>query len=134
MKVRTWVDEYRTSLQRHQRHPTKTTFQMFARFILLLSLCSLGCSLGGCDDVAVRGYTECGRFLGGEKCAPGQYCADPTFSECANGCLSDVNCASNQYCYKTAGQNVGICENTRTTAYGLGGVDAGIDLPLESIE
>jgi hypothetical protein len=108
---------------------------MLVRTLLILAL---GTSLGACvflddDSNSIRGYTECGSFLGGESCAPGQYCSDATFSECANGCLSDVNCASNQYCYKTSNQHVGICENTRTTAYGLGAADTGIDLPLETL-
>ncbi len=101
------------------------------RHVIALLAPVLLLSISGCvfldDETDIRGYTECGSFLGGESCSPGQYCEDPTFSECDNGCLSDVNCASNQYCYKTGGQNVGICENTRSSYQALGSADAGID-------
>ncbi len=78
----------------------------------------------------VRGYTDCGTFFGGETCQPGQYCVDPSWSECANGCLSDVNCASNQMCFKDSGRQVGVCENVRSSVHALtGGPDAGLELP-----
>lgn len=82
----------------------------------IAALC-LGAVASGCvfmdDDSGprVRGYTECGDFLGGATCSPGQYCADPGFSECALGCLSDVNCASNQACVKAGNAQIGVCEN-----------------------
>lgn len=41
-----------------------------------------------------RGYTDCG----GVTCSPGQYCNDPRFAECYDGCLSDANCLENQRC------------------------------------
>ncbi len=40
------------------------------------------------------GYTNCGS----ERCSPGQYCSDPTLRDCTKGCLSNENCASDQYC------------------------------------
>ena len=108
---------------------------MFSRAISLLALAFFTLGLSGCffmdDDTDIRGYTDCGSFLGGESCAPGQYCEDATFSECANGCLSDVNCASNQYCYKSGAHQVGVCENSRTTTYAQGlSADVGADLPM----
>lgn len=79
------------------------------------------------DSPHVRGYTECGTFLGGATCSPGQHCSDPGFSECANGCLSDVNCASNQACFKSPGQQVGVCENVTSSVVGRAlGADAGV--------
>ena len=93
------------------------------RFSLAAALCGIALLLGaGCVFLDghgahgdIRGYTRCGNFLGGEECSPGQYCADPQWSECALGCLSDVNCASNQYCFKRPSQQVGVCENVRAT-------------------
>lgn len=55
---------------------------------------------GGCD-ADTQGFTECNLMT----CQPGQYCG----LGCANGCLSDVNCACNQVCDKLAGQDVGTC-------------------------
>lgn len=52
-------------------------------------------------------------------CQPGQYCADQTFSDCVNGCLSDVNCASNQYCEVDRRTGEGICLNARTVVQRL---------------
>ena len=64
---------------------------------------------------ARSGYTACGDFFASHgaqnQCQPGQYCADDTFSSCAQGCLSDVNCAGNQVCAKDPGMQVGICQN-----------------------
>lgn len=64
---------------------------------------------------ARSGYTACGDFFASHgaqnQCQPGQYCADDTFSKCAQGCLSDVNCAGNQVCAKDPGMQVGICQN-----------------------
>ena len=77
-----------------------------------------GCVFMDDDDSRVRGYTECGSFMGGESCSPGQYCSDPQFSQCDLGCLSDVNCASNQTCVK-GGNQVGVCENVAVVRHGL---------------
>ena len=44
-------------------------------------------------------------------CQAGQYCEDPLFAMCTNGCLNDMNCASNQTCNIPSGQSVGACEN-----------------------
>lgn len=77
------------------------------------------------DEPNARGYTDCGTFLGGETCSPGQYCSEPEWSECSLGCLSDVNCASNQYCAKSSPhEQVGVCHNVRTSSHGMS-VDAG---------
>lgn len=90
-----------------------------ARFLPLLSLVS-SLALGGCiflDEepntyAGIRGYTDCGDFLGDEVlCAPGQFCLDWSFSECEIGCLSDVNCASNQYCHLDPREDIGTCLN-----------------------
>ncbi len=59
-----------------------------------------------------QGFTACGDFGGDPvQCQPGQYCVDPTFSDCRPGCTSDVSCASNQSCVKDAGESVGDCRN-----------------------
>jgi len=73
-----------------------------------------------------RGYTDCGNFMGPKQCSPGQFCSDATFSECTLGCLSDVNCASNQECIKN-GTQLGVCENVvmSTRAVHLRAADAG---------
>ncbi len=70
----------------------------------------------GDDEQDRQGYTECGDFLAPSDkdynwCPPGQYCADPTFSECISGCLSNENCAEDQRCIKADGDNVGTCQN-----------------------
>lgn len=69
--------------------------------------------LGACaSDTSNQGYTPCGDFPSGPvECQPGQYCVDATFSECAPGCTSDVNCADGQACVKPAGESVGDCVN-----------------------
>jgi hypothetical protein len=110
---------------------------MFLRAISFLAPAFLALGVSGCffmdDDTQDPGYTDCGSFLGGGSCAPGQYCTDSTFSECAIGCLSDVNCASNQYCYKSSDYQVGICENSRATIYAQGlQADVGADVPTVS--
>lgn len=68
------------------------------------------------EDGEEQGYTECGDFLAAgvfEKnyCQPGQYCDDPTFSECVDGCLSNENCAEDQRCVKADGTQIGACQN-----------------------
>lgn len=74
-------------------------------------------SSGGHYDTGHSGYTSCGDFLagsGGENdCNPGQYCKDATFSKCASGCLSDVNCAGHEVCEKGNYRKVGSCRSTR---------------------
>lgn len=76
-----------------------------------------GCAfldLGEDPPPQVRGYTACGDFMGDNVyCAPGQYCAESTWSECDIGCLSDVNCASNQTCVIIRPLEPGYCENLR---------------------
>jgi hypothetical protein len=84
---------------------------------LLLVACGVvgatGCRIAPLE----QGYTECGEFMsdGPELCQPGQYCVDPTFSECRPGCTSDENCARNQVCVKERYEQVGICHNRCTT-------------------
>ncbi|MEC9442972.1 MAG: hypothetical protein VYE40_17900 [Myxococcota bacterium] len=73
-----------------------------------------GCIIDLAPEADEPGYTQCGDFLAdpGQKnyCQPGQYCEDPTFSECIEGCLSNENCADDQRCVKSDGQNVGTCQ------------------------
>ncbi len=59
-------------------------------------------------DAAKQGITDCSSV----KCQAGQYCDDPRFAMCLSGCLSDVNCACNQVCVKTAGDAAGTCQNS----------------------
>jgi hypothetical protein len=58
-----------------------------------------------------NGVTPCGNFPDqvAKSCIAGQYCEDEIFSKCANGCLSDTNCTSEQTCAKSA-TNVGSCQ------------------------
>jgi len=63
------------------------------------------------------GTTQCGADFT-ETCAAGQYCSDPTFSRCSNGCLSNANCAGDQTCSIPSGQSVGACQNNQTTPDG----------------
>ncbi len=73
--------------------------------LFLLSACG-----GGNGDTmgpdGNRGYTDCGTV----QCAPGQYCSDSRFSECTDGCLSDLNCDSAQQCIKASNENEGTCQ------------------------
>ena len=61
------------------------------------------------------GYTPCGDFLADHgtqnRCQPGQFCSDATFSSCSLGCLSDTNCSSDQVCLKDSVNQVGVCQN-----------------------
>lgn len=57
-----------------------------------------------------QGFTECGSI----KCQPGQYCYDPNLDDCRSGCLSNINCASDQTCEKGVAK-VGNCKNKTTT-------------------
>lgn len=67
-----------------------------------------GSSSGGSSGSGTRtGETECG----GQKCSANQHC-DNLF--CADGCASDLNCASNQSCVKSGGENFGTCQNATT--------------------
>ncbi len=81
-----------------------------------LAIIMSGCLLANTGEDARPGFTECGDFLADfdelNYCQPGQYCEDPTFSECREGCLSDVNCAQEQRCIKSTGQNLGVCQAT----------------------
>lgn len=69
------------------------------------------------EDTGYSGFTDCGDFLAGgafsnrsgNQCQPNQYCADTTFSRCAIGCLSDVNCDSPSRCVKSRGAQIGTC-------------------------
>jgi len=69
------------------------------------------------------GFTACGDYPDNQPktCQPGQYCSDEKFSDCSTGCLSNVNCASDQTCVKAAGQDEGTCQNnsTSTTSTGM---------------
>lgn len=91
------------------------TFAVFG--LLSTAACGL-IDLDGDDDrLHIRGYTSCGDFAGDDKvCQPGQFCADEMWSECEIGCLSDVNCASNQVCVLTRTREPGYCENIRSVA------------------
>lgn len=89
--------------------------------ITSVSLTLLGSQIGCGDteeavDPANRtGKTSCGTF-GLEKvsCSAGQYCEDQVLNTCSDGCTSDANCASNQYCIKEGGNNVGTCQSGKT--------------------
>ncbi len=96
--------------------------------LLSLSVSAVVTSLAACgfldDDEMprIRGYTSCGDFMSDDVwCQPGQFCADSTFSDCDIGCLSDVNCASNQVCVITDPREPGYCENIRAVASALEG-------------
>lgn len=64
--------------------------------------------LGGCSVVLPPGQTDCGGT--GIICQAGQYCADPTFGTCENGCLSNDNCSDDQTCDLDGG-SPGTCVN-----------------------
>jgi len=98
------------------------TMRTIALTLLFLAGCGDqdGGATGSVDDD--RGFTECGDF---EECQPGQYCEDSVFGECAEGCLSNVNCASDQVCSIPDGQSVGTCENTGKNSGGGGGGNGG---------
>jgi len=85
--------------------------------IIGLSLSAL-VAISGCAESgdaaasAARGFTDCGDMaFNGQTCQPGQYCSEPDFGQCSNGCLSDVNCADNQVCDLSSG-SPGVCMNT----------------------
>ncbi|MGQ0508399.1 MAG: hypothetical protein ACT4TC_24125 [Myxococcaceae bacterium] len=59
-------------------------------------------------DAQKQGLSVCGNF--GDICQPGQYCSDPRFSRCTNGCLSDVHCGCGQRCIKDQGVDQGSCQ------------------------
>ncbi len=98
---------------------------MAIRRMMIQGLALVGMTLGlqGClvfgdgpllGNEPEQGYTECGDFLAdpGQDilCPPGQYCDDPIFSACADGCLSNENCADDQRCVKADGTQVGSCQ------------------------
>lgn len=94
---------------------------MLKRLILLPLLLA---PLAGCEfveeDIAqlsdARGFTNCGYRYGEDTiCQPGQFCEDPTFGDCDIGCLSDVNCASNQECVVTVPGEPGYCRNVTSS-------------------
>lgn len=88
---------------------------------VLLILLIAGC--GGTGDRGTSSPRSPGQQTtncGGVSCQAGQYCADDRFGRCENGCLSDGNCADNQFCDKTQhpdpfDDNVGSCENEEAT-------------------
>jgi len=67
---------------------------------------------------ASDGTTQCGMDGISETCAAGQYCSEPRFAECSNGCLSNSNCSGDQTCSIPSGESVGACENNQTTPDG----------------
>jgi hypothetical protein len=72
-----------------------TKARLSLSFLLVFSSSlALGCGDDGRPGAGSRGYTDCG----GVTCSPGQYCNDPRFAECYDGCLSDANCLDNQRC------------------------------------
>ncbi len=74
------------------------------------------CSAGVCVPDLDPGFTACGNFPAGPvTCQPGQYCEDAIFSNCESGCLSNLNCTTDQTCVKASGQNVGTCQGTTPT-------------------
>lgn len=82
-------------------------------FLSVPALIALVAMLGGCDGGSTpsgRGFTACGDVT----CQPGQYCDDPRFSACSEGCLSDVNCSEGQACDTAA--FFPTCVNTATPA------------------
>ena len=82
--------------------------------LLVAVTSSVGCIIDIPLEEPEQGYTECGDFLAPHgdmnMCQPGQYCEDPTFSDCVEGCLSNVNCAEDQRCVKADGTNIGTCQ------------------------
>ena len=90
-------------------------YKIAAAALMMLVGLTQGCLILGQDDKP-EGYTECGDFFApvGEKnyCQPGQYCDDPTFSECRAGCFSNENCAEDQRCVKADGTQIGSCQAT----------------------
>ncbi len=108
------------------------------RFTLLSSILALfaGCALFEDDftvpgerahpQADIRGFTYCGQgFDGAVYCSPGQYCKQQEWNECEAGCLSDVNCASNQYCDLPSGNGTGTCVNAYHSTVGALEADAG---------
>ena len=98
---------------------------MFSKHIhgnLAAVCCTLACvgllACGSDDGVGpgnaglVQGFTHCGDFPDGKSktCQPGQYCYDEGFSSCHSGCLSNINCASDQKCSKGS-SNTGTCQS-----------------------
>lgn len=60
----------------------------------------------------IRGFTACGDYVGETQyCQPGQFCENALWNRCEIGCLSDVNCASNQECVITSPNEPGFCRN-----------------------
>ena len=90
---------------------------------LIACCCSIAClgllACGGDDSLGTgnagltQGFTHCGDFPDGKgkTCQPGQYCSDEGFSTCRTGCLSNINCASDQACQKKS-SSIGSCQNT----------------------
>lgn len=103
---------------------------------LCLLVFTLGLLVGCSSDTRPRGFTDCGDFPDGPvECQPGQYCVDPTFSECQPGCTSDVNCADGQTCEKMGADPVGNCVNTSSPMPDAGpGPDTTIDDCVDACE
>lgn len=68
----------------------------------------VGCTGGGLNS----GETECGSIT----CSAGQYCADPRFDECTNGCVSDANCADDNVCTDIGIFDEGVCSESANTS------------------
>lgn len=107
--------------------PRRPSARSWLALVLLLTACSGGEPLpqpqpqppaADAGTPPERGFTDCGNFPTRTlvQCPPGSFCDDPTFSKCAAGCLSDINCANNQICDKASGAQVGICQNTNAPA------------------
>ncbi len=64
--------------------------------------------LTACARGLNSGESECGNVT----CAAGQYCLDPTFDDCTNGCVSDANCAGDSVCTDIDFGGEGICSES----------------------
>ncbi|MFT4705003.1 MAG: hypothetical protein ACI81R_002711 [Bradymonadia bacterium] len=110
------------------------TFTLAAAAMVVIG----GISLAGCefmdDDnphAGVRGFTYCGEdFADDVYCSPGQWCENQTFNDCEIGCLSDVNCASNQACMIDTPGQPGTCANLYNSSRGLESADAGASVDV----
>lgn len=79
--------------------------------LLVISFAFAACGDDGNNNTVTGGTSQCGNVT----CTAGQYCEDPIFSTCTNGCLTNSNCSSDQECVKDAGQNAGTCQNKTTS-------------------
>lgn len=81
----------------------KETYSGTLRTICILALFALATACG--DEASSDATTSCGN----ETCQAGAYCADPVFSDCRVGCISNTNCASGETCHREQGESVGSC-------------------------